>query len=97
MTTVRDKGKQAVQDYEVIELASDALMTTLILCSPILVVGAVVGIVVGLLQSVMQLHDQTLTFVPKLIAILAVLTAMLPWLMQHLTQYAAEMFSGVHY
>ncbi len=86
-----------MQDYQLIELASDALMTTLVLCAPILIVGAVVGIVIGLLQSVMQLHDQTLTFVPKLLAILAVLTAMLPWLMQHLTQYASEMFSGVHY
>ena len=83
-----------VADHYVIELPSQALMTTLVLCLPVLVIGAVVGIVVGLIQSVMQLHDQTLTFVPKLIAIVVTLIVMLPWIMQHLAYFATEMFAG---
>lgn len=84
-------------DYQVIELASYALLTTLIVCLPVLAVGALVGIVLGMIQSVMQLHDQTLTFVPKLIAILVVLIVMLPWIMQHLAQFATQMFAGLPY
>ena len=82
-------------DDVTIELAQQALMTALVLVAPVLITGAVVGIAVGLLQSVMQLHDQTLAFVPKLIAIMAVLAALLPWLMYQLSDYAEQMFSGV--
>ncbi len=82
-------------DPMTIELAQQALMTALVLCAPILIAGAIVGIVVGLLQSVMQLHDQTLAFVPKLITIMAVLAALLPWLMYQLSGYAQQMFSGL--
>ena len=53
------------------------------------------GLVVGLLQAMTQVHDQTLAFVPKLVAILTVLALLLPWLMQHLLQYAAELFARV--
>ena len=56
-----------------------------------------VGLVVGLLQAVTQVHDPTLAFVPKLVAILAVLGVLLPWLMQYLLQYAAELFARTPY
>jgi flagellar biosynthetic protein FliQ len=82
-------------DALTIELAQQALITALVLCAPVLIAGAIVGIAVGLLQSLMQLHDQTLTFVPKLIAIMAVLAALLPWLMYQLSGYAEQMFSGL--
>jgi flagellar biosynthetic protein FliQ len=82
-------------DAMTIELAQQALMTALVLSAPVLVAGAIIGVAVGLLQSVMQLHDQTLTFVPKLIAIMAVLAALLPWLMYQLSSYAQQMFSEI--
>ena len=81
----------------VIDLAREALLTALLLSAPALMAGAAVGLIVGLLQAVTQVHDPTLAFVPKLVAILAVLGVMLPWLMQRLLQYAAELFAHTPY
>jgi flagellar biosynthetic protein FliQ len=78
-------------------MAREALLTALLLSAPALMAGAAVGLIVGLLQAVTQVHDPTLAFVPKLVAILAVLGVMLPWLMQHLLQYAGELFAHAPY
>ena len=79
----------------VIDLAREALRTALVLSAPALLTGAVVGLLVGLLQAVTQVHDATLSFVPKLVAILAVVGLLLPWLMQSLVQYSTELFARV--
>jgi flagellar biosynthetic protein FliQ len=86
------KGPNVV-DSSLIELARQALLTALLLSAPILGVGVLVGLLTGLLQAVTQIHDQSLSFAPKLLAVLAALILLLPWFMQFLSQYAARSFS----
>ena len=61
--------------------------TALLVISPILLASLVIGVVVSLLQSVTSIQEQTLSFVPKLLAIALVLVAAAPWMLRTLMQF----------
>ena len=71
-----------------------ALMYTLILSAPILGAGLVVGLIVILVQAVTQVQEQTLSFVPKIAAMLLVAIALMAWLVMKLSDFALEMFTA---
>ncbi|MFO0830005.1 MAG: flagellar biosynthesis protein FliQ [Phycisphaerales bacterium] len=79
-------------DLASLDLVRDALMLSLILSAPILAVGLVVGLGVSILQAVTQIQDQTLTFVPKIAAMLVVAVVLMGWLAVRLMEFAAAMF-----
>lgn len=80
-------------DLESIDVVRDAFMLMLVVSTPILVVGLVVGLVVSILQAVTQIQEQTLVFVPKIIAMVAASIALLSWITVKLLEFSAEMFS----
>lgn len=84
-----------MSESELVELAQSALLHAAILSGPLLAVGILVGLLTGMLQAVTQIHDQSLSFAPKLFAVLAVFGLALPWLMERLSEYAARLFSNV--
>jgi flagellar biosynthetic protein FliQ len=70
-----------------VELARSALMMTIIIASPMLAVGLVVGLAVSILQTTTSIQEQTLTFVPKLFAILISVATFGPWMIRMMTEY----------
>ncbi len=74
-----------------LDLGREALMTALIVSAPILAAGMLVGLVISLLQALTQLHDQTLTIVPKIIAMLVAAFLCGPWLLYHMIEYTREL------
>jgi len=74
------------------ELVSRTLILTLTVAAPMLVIGLAVGILVSLFQAVTQIQEQTLTFIPKIAAMVAATILLLPWIAQQLVEYAAMMF-----
>ncbi|HEY2841088.1 MAG TPA: flagellar biosynthesis protein FliQ [Pirellulales bacterium] len=78
-----------------IDLGRQAIMTTLVLCAPVLVAGLVVGLLVGLLQAATQIQEQTLSFVPKLIAMLVVTSIGMPWLVTRLVTYFQDLVHNI--
>jgi flagellar biosynthetic protein FliQ len=78
-----------------VDLAREALWTTLVIGSPVLVAGLIVGLVIGLIQALTQIQEQTVAFVPKMIVMLLVLSASLPWLIAHMLQYTNDLISGI--
>lgn len=72
-----------------VDLIRHALMLTLTVAAPLLLTALVVGVLVGLLQALTQLQEQTLTFLPKLVAIAFVFVLTLPWAIQRLVEYLA--------
>ena len=76
-----------------VEICKEAVWTTLLVAAPMLIAGLVVGIVVSLFQSVTQIHEMTLTFIPKILAVVFVLILALPWIIRILLSYTAELFS----
>jgi flagellar biosynthetic protein FliQ len=69
------------------ELIRRAVTVGLLASAPLLITALVVGVIVSLIQAVTQLQEQTLTFIPKLLAVGLVLLLSLPWLMAHLVEY----------
>lgn len=80
-------------DTLVIDLIRETLWHALLLAAPLVGTALVVGLLVGLLQALTQVQDQTISFVPKLLAVGAVLAALLPWWLGRLTQFAADLYS----
>jgi flagellar biosynthetic protein FliQ len=76
------------------DLARDALMTALLIAGPVLGIGMLVGICISLVQTVTQLHDQTLSLVPKIVAMVAATLFLVPWLAARLLEYARHMFAA---
>jgi flagellar biosynthetic protein FliQ len=65
---------------ETLDVARDAIWTIVVVSSPLMVVGLVVGVVVSLFQALTQIQEQTLVFVPKILAIFATLLLALPFM-----------------
>lgn len=70
-----------------IELLKNMLFQALALAAPFLVTAMVVGLAVSLFQAVTTIHEQTLTFVPKVLGIVGVLLLLLPWLVRTLVEF----------
>jgi flagellar biosynthesis protein FliQ len=80
---------------EAINLGREALWTALMISSPVLVAGMIVGLVIGLFQALTQIQEQSLTFVPKIIVMLLVLSVSLPWLIAQMLQYTTNLIGGI--
>jgi flagellar biosynthetic protein FliQ len=76
------------------EYIRQTLLLALIVSAPMLLIGLLVGIVVSLLQAVTQIQEQTLTFVPKIAAMVAAAILLMPWIGQRLIEYSRAMFLG---
>jgi flagellar biosynthetic protein FliQ len=74
------------------ELIRNALILVLLISAPMLLIGLVVGIIVSLLQAVTQIQEQTLTFIPKITAMVVAAIVLMPWIGQRLLDYTATMF-----
>jgi len=80
---------------DAITLGRDALWTTLTIGAPVLVAGMVVGLLVGLFQALTQIQEQTVAFVPKIVAMFLALSIALPWLMARMLQYSIDLIEGI--
>jgi flagellar biosynthetic protein FliQ len=78
-----------------VEAGRKALFVAIELSAPILAVGMLVGLIVSALQAATQIQDQTLSFVPKILAMAAALLFLLPWLLQVATGYLQEALLGL--
>jgi flagellar biosynthetic protein FliQ len=78
-----------------IDLGRQAVVIALVIGAPVLLVGMIVGLLIGLLQALTQIQDQTVAFVPKIIAMLAVLGLCLPWLVEKMCHYSENLFTNV--
>ncbi len=76
----------------VLELGREAAQITLLLILPLLGVSLIVGLVIGIIQSATQIHEATVNFVPKLLAIFAVLAVLGPWMLQNAVKFTADLF-----
>ena len=83
---------------ETLDVARDAIWTIVVVSSPLMVVGLVVGVVVSLFQALTQIQEQTIVYVPKILAIFAAMLIALPFmgdlLQGHMTRIAARIMGG---
>ena len=79
----------------VLSIGREAMMTTLLLSAPLLLAALVTGLVVSIVQAITQINEATLTFIPKIIAVILVLLVMSPWMSQVMTTYTTELFASL--
>ena len=79
----------------VISFAQDALLITLILAGPVLLASLVIGSLVSLVQAATQIHEMTLTFVPKILGVGLILTLLGSWMGQQLIAFTANVLNSL--
>ena len=79
----------------IVDLARNAIMLALMVAGPMLIVALGVGLLVSVIQAVTQIQEQTLSFVPKLVAVGATFLIALPWILQLLIKYTTELFRSL--
>ncbi len=78
-----------------IHILRQALMTVLTAAAPVLIVGLVVGLAVSILQAVSQVHEITLTFIPKIIAIFIALMIFAPWIVKVILNFTTDILTNL--
>tara|TARA_E500000318_G_scaffold14854_2_gene14633 strand:+ start:25884 stop:26147 length:264 start_codon:yes stop_codon:yes gene_type:complete len=78
-------------DESSIELIRQTLMVTLKIAVPLLMAGMLIGLLISLFQSITSIQDQTLTFVPKIVGVIAIAILLLPWIIGSIIVFTAEM------
>ena len=78
---------------DVTAIAEDALFTIIKCSAPLLLVSLVVGLIVSIFQTVTSIQEQTLTFVPKILAIFLALILMGHWIMNNMVEYMTNLWS----
>jgi flagellar biosynthesis protein FliQ len=74
-----------------LDMARAALFMALSTAAPILVIGLLVGLIISVVQSVTQLQEQTLTFVPKIAAMVVAASFFFPWIANRMLSYTQDM------
>ncbi|MFZ8831009.1 MAG: flagellar biosynthesis protein FliQ [Thermodesulfobacteriaceae bacterium] len=82
-------------DAMIIGLAKEAIKITLILSLPLLTTALIVGLVISILQAVTQIQEMTLTFVPKILAMILVFFFTLPWMLKTLTDFTSRLILNI--
>lgn len=79
----------------VIDLGRQALELTLLVSAPLFIAALVTGLIISIFQAATQINEQTLSFVPKLIATFITLVLAGPWMITMLTDYIRRLFESI--
>ncbi|MDF2674561.1 MAG: fliQ [Clostridiales bacterium] len=81
----------------VVSIGNQAITTALTVAAPVLIVSMVIGLIISIFQAVTQIQEQTLTFVPKLLAIVVVFIILGPWMLQTIIEFIQTMLNNISY
>lgn len=79
----------------VLDLAQQGVYYILIVSGPLLLLALGVGLIVSIFQAATQIQEQTLAFIPKIVAVFLGIVLFGPWMISHMVQYATEIFSNL--
>jgi len=79
----------------VVTVGRHALEMTLMLAAPLLLTALAVGLIVGIFQAATQINEMTLSFIPKLLAMAAVLAITGPWMLRTLVEYTRNLIESI--
>jgi flagellar biosynthetic protein FliQ len=79
----------------IVGFAKEVVWITLLISGPMLLSGLIVGLIVSIFQAVTQVHEMTLTFIPKILAVVAAMVIFFPWMMRVLLNFTEKLFSNI--
>jgi flagellar biosynthesis protein FliQ len=88
------KGRK-MSGAEVLDVARDAVLTLVLVASPLMLIGLIVGVVISLFQALTQIQEMTLVFVPKILAIFVAMLVALPFMSDLLQGYMARVAARI--
>jgi len=80
---------------DIVYIGERAMLLTLLTSAPMLAVGMIVGLAISVIQSVTQIQEITLTFVPKIVAVMVVFVLFLPWMSDLMITYVRDLWSSI--
>ncbi|HLR66157.1 flagellar biosynthesis protein FliQ [Virgibacillus alimentarius] len=80
----------------VLTLAEKGIYTILLISGPLLILALVVGLIVSIIQATTQIQEQTLAFIPKIVAVLVGLVFFGPWMLTKMVEFTAEVFQNLN-
>jgi flagellar biosynthetic protein FliQ len=80
---------------DAIDLGRHAIWIALLVGAPVLLAGMIVGVGIGLLQALTQIQEQTIVFVPKIVAMILVLSFVLPWVITQMLEYSRQLITEI--
>ena len=84
-----------MDEGSVVDLTMRTLELSLKLALPLLMAGLIVGLIVSVFQAVTQIQEMTLSFIPKILAIVAVIVVLGPWMMGQLESFTTELYGSI--
>lgn len=87
-------GYRMISQGAVLDIARDAIYTILITSAPLLLVSLVVGLIISIFQTVTSIQEQTLTFVPKIVAVFIGLMVCGSWILNQLSEFVTTLWSN---
>lgn len=78
-----------------VEVVNQAIRVTLLLAAPMLIGALVVGVLVSIFQAVTQINEQTLSFIPKILVIIAALVIFSPWMMETMVTFTQDLITSI--
>lgn len=79
----------------VVSLGRQAVELVLMLAAPMLICALVVGLVISIFQAATQINEQTMTFIPKIVAVLVSLLLFAPWMIQKMIGFSTELIGAI--
>ena len=79
---------------EVLDIASQAIYTIIVVSAPLLLVSFIIGLIISIFQTVTSIQEQTLTFVPKILAVFVGMMIFGSWILTQLTEYITDLWSN---
>ncbi len=80
----------------VINITTKTLEMALLIAAPMLLFGLIAGLIISIFQAVTQIQEMTLTFIPKILAVVAGLIIFFPWMLNTMTTFTVNLFSNMH-
>jgi flagellar biosynthetic protein FliQ len=84
-----------VNQDTVISLATQAMTLALKVAGPILLAGLIIGLLVSIFQAVTSIQEQSLTFIPKIVGVAALMVVLGPWMLNQLISYAQNLYLSI--
>ncbi len=84
-----------MNEAQAVNILREAIVLILLLSAPALLVALVVGVVISIIQAATQVQEQTLTFVPKIIAVFIMLLVLAPWLLKMLVNFTENLYARI--
>ena len=90
---LKNEEVQYMTDQMVVEIVRDAFYYVIIVCGPLLLISLIVGLIISIFQAATTISEQTLTFVPKLLAVFLLSVIILPFMISNLKTFTTELFN----